>query len=179
MSKVIVGVFKDSDAAGRAIEHLRNAGFEPGQISILAPNESATTVSKLDTAASNLEHVMTPSDATSPADKTVTSFTAIGAIAGGLVGLATAVLPNLGGMLGAGPLLAAITGAAAGSYVGTLTGALVHFDVPEHAARVYETHVSTGNVLVAVHTEDAGDRLKAEEVLESQGAIEIDIARAA
>ncbi len=174
MSKVIVGVFKDSSTASRAIEQLRNAGFAPGQISILAPNESARTEPWLDTAASNLEHVMTPADATSPADKTVTSYTAVGAVAGGLVGLAAAILPNVGGMLGAGPLLAAITGAAAGSYVGTLTGALVHFDVPEQAARVYETNVSSGNVLIAVHTEDTDERSKAEDILDQAGAIEID-----
>lgn len=174
MSKVIVGVFNDSDAASKAIEELRTAGFEPGQISILAPNESANTQSSLDAAASNIEHVMTPSDATSPADKTVTSYTMIGALVGGLVGLAAGALAPAGAMLGAGPLFAAITSAAAGSYVGTITGALVHFDVPEHAARVFETHVSSGNVLVAVHTDDQDERQKAEEIFDRMGVIEID-----
>lgn len=174
MSKVTVGVFRDSNAATNAIEQLKGQGVEPGHISILAPTSAADSKPSLDDAASSLEHAMTPSDATSPADRTVTSFTALGALAGGLVGLATAVIPNFSGMLGAGPLLAAITGAAAGSYVGTITGALVHFDVPEHAARVYETYVSSGNVLVAVHTEDANELQQVEKLFDETGAIEID-----
>lgn len=161
-SKVVIGIFDDYVSAGNCIDALKAAGFLTENISVVGKN--------LDELRPVTSHVV---DDTAP-DKTVVGTTIGGAAIGALVGLATVAIPGVGALLVAGPIMAAVSGAAAGTYLGFLTGALTHFDVPQYKASVYETHLTAGKVLLAVHSEVAEERLRAEEIMDQFGAIEVD-----
>lgn len=161
-SKVVIGVFDDYTAAGNAVEALKNADFSLEQISIVGRD--------LDELRPVTSHVVQ----TDRPDKTVVNMTLGGAAAGFIVGLASMALPGVGALWVAGPIMAAIAGASAGTYIGFLTGALAHFDVPQYQADVYEAHLTAGRVLLGVHTEVPEERAKAEDVMDQFGAIEVD-----
>jgi hypothetical protein len=161
-SKVVIGIFDDYDAAGNVIDGLKTAGFTAEQISILGKDvEDMRSVTS---------HVLE----TEKPDKFVKNMTIGGAVGGLLIGLASAVIPGIGSLLVAGPIMAAISGAAAGTYIGFLAGVLAHFDVPEYQAKIYESHLEGGKILVAVHTEVPEERFKAEQVMDRHGAIVVD-----
>ena len=61
----------------------------------------------------------------------------------------------LGPFIAAGPIMAALSGAAAGAAAGGVAGALVGLGIPEYEAKVYEDRIKKGGYLVAVHVEDS------------------------
>ena len=90
----------------------------------------------------------------------------IGGAIGAIAGLATAigVIPVLGPIFVAGPLIAALgigsgiagataAGAVTGVATGGLIGAIVSFGFSETTAKKYEDSVRAGNVCVTVHTD--------------------------
>lgn len=160
-SKMIIGIFNDYSMAGKVVEALKEAGFQARNVSILANDAEEARF-----AASNLE-------GPGP-DKVVTTCGVLGAVGGWLVGLTAMAIPGAGFFLAAGPLMSALSGAAAGGIIGVITGALIHFDVPESEAKIYAGNLSEGKILVAVHTDNKDERLKCEDIFEQFEALEID-----
>lgn len=84
-----------------------------------------------------------------------------GALAGGLIGGALGLLagvgaiaiPGVGLVIVAGPVLEALGGAALGATVGSLAGALTAMGLPAASAQAYESALSAGKVVVAVHAD--------------------------
>jgi hypothetical protein len=98
----------------------------------------------------------------------------IGGTLGWLVGLgAIATIPALGPLVAAGPIMAALSGAAVGGALGGVTGALVGFGIPEYEAKRYETFVKEGGILLSVHVDDSTWAKKAKDLLERLGAHDI------
>jgi uncharacterized protein (TIGR02271 family) len=103
--------------------------------------------------------------------------TGIGGTVGLLAGLGVILIPGIGPILAAGPLVATLTGAgvgaAAGAAVGSLVGALTRIGVPEQDAHFYAESVRRGGTLVMVRAEDnlADD---AAEILGDAGAADVD-----
>ena len=99
---------------------------------------------------------------------------AAGGALGGLLGLlaevGTIAIPGLGAFIAAGPILAALGGAAAGATAGGLTGALVGLGIPEFEAKQYESRMAGGNLLISVHTDFDDQRAIARDILERCGA---------
>lgn len=85
-----------------------------------------------------------------------------GATAGGalglIAGLGVLLLPGIGPVLAAGPLLAAVTaaagGAAIGATAGTLIGILSDEGIPNDRAEFYNRQFNKGNILVMIHTDE-------------------------
>jgi len=86
----------------------------------------------------------------------------VGGIAGVLIGVGVMLIPGVGPILAAGPLVATLTGAGVGAVAGGLIGALTTAGVPEEHARYYEEGVRRGGTLVTVSASDAD----ADEVME-------------
>jgi hypothetical protein len=96
-----------------------------------------------------------------------------GAVIGGLAGLAvaTGILPVLGSLLVAGPLVTALgltgavgttaAGAVTGAVAGGLIGALTNLGVSSEKAKLYQDRVMAGNILVAVFANEEIDVLLA------------------
>lgn len=143
-NKVTVGVFNTREAAHRAIDDLKKAGYRDDQIGLVGKDASGKTVKK-----------------DGAGDTHAGEGAAIGAAAGagvaGLVslGITFGVIPVIGPVLAVGPLAAALISAAGGAAAGTIAGALIGWGIPEEDARYYEGEVKAGRYLVTL---DRGDR---------------------
>lgn len=160
MKKAIVCTFDTQSQAEEAIRQLTAAGFGTNDISVLMSNAEGTK---------DFAHQHN----TKAPEGAIGGAAAGGALGGGLgllMGLGMLAIPGLGAFIAAGPIMAALGGAAAGATVGGVTGALVGLGVPEIEAKVYEGKLHSGNLLMSVHTDNADERKRAEELLKQLGA---------
>lgn len=143
MAQTVVGLYTTHTAAVDAVHALREEGFAPERISILAPD---------------VREVEGFGD---EVGVRVLQAAGGGAAAGGLLGGLSAFLfgatgllvPGVGALFAAGPLAAAVVGAITGSTVGGFIGILAGLGLPHHAAEEYSRELSEGRTLVFV---DAG-----------------------
>jgi len=160
MKKAIVCTLDSRTQAEQVIRELTAAGFGTNDISVLMSDTDGTK----DFAHEN--HTKAPEGAIGGA--------ATGGVVGGtlglLLGLGALAIPGLGPFIAAGPIMAALGGAAVGATAGGVTGALVGLGIPELEAKVYEGKLHSGNLLMSVHTDNADERKRAEELLKRLGA---------
>jgi len=152
VANTILGIFDDSTAAQRAVETLRASTLKLDDVSIVA------RASDSGVATGNPDDVSAGQGAT------------VGAVWGGLVGLAALLIPGVGPFIAFGALGAALTGVVTGAVVGGISAALIDFSgIPEEDARGYEQQVHAGKTLVAVKARDE-DALEVRRVLAAAGA---------
>lgn len=130
--KTVVGIFSSREAAGTAVEQLRQQGFSNEEISIVSKQGKEEGKSTYD------------DDIT---DGTLTGGT-LGGIGGLLLGAGALAIPGLGPIVAAGPIAAAISGAVAGG----IAGGLIDWGIPAEASQRYEQSVVKGNILAIVRT---------------------------
>jgi uncharacterized membrane protein len=137
MANTILGIFDDPIAARRAVDTLRAGPLELDDVSIVArATESGAAINSAD-------------------DVSAGQGAAVGAVWGGLVGLAALLIPGVGPFIAFGALGAALTGAVTGAVVGGISAALIDFGgISEEDARGYEQQVHAGKTLVAVKARD-------------------------
>ncbi len=97
----------------------------------------------------------------------------VGGALGLLAGIGALAIPGVGPLIAAGPIMAALSGAAVGGATGGLIGALVGLGIPELEAKQYEGKVRAGNILISVHTENGDERSRAKQALEEAGATDV------
>lgn len=166
MKHSVFAILKDRPQAETVVERLKSVGFYPNDISMLFADTSGSR----DFA---LEHeTKAPEGATTGG---TTGFV-VGGILGWLAGIGSLAIPGLGPFIAAGPIMAALSGAAVGTAVGGIVGALIGMGMPEFEARRYEAKVKEGNILVSVHTEDPGGVDRATTILRECGAQDISTA---
>jgi hypothetical protein len=166
MKKSVFAILNNRQQAENVVERLKGVGFYPHDISMLF----ADTGGSKDFA---IEHeTKAPEGATTGG---TTGFVA-GGILGWLAGIGALAIPGLGPFIAAGPIMAALSGAAVGTALGGIVGALVGMGMPEYEARRYESKIKEGNILVSVHTEDAGGIDRAMAVLKECNAEDISTA---
>jgi hypothetical protein len=74
----------------------------------------------------------------------------VGAIAGVIAAIGTSIaIPGLGLVI-AGPIAAGLAGAGVGGITGGVIGALVGSGIPEARARLYESGIKEGNIVMGV-----------------------------
>jgi uncharacterized membrane protein len=139
----VVGAFKGPDAAERALNGLKAAGFTPEQVSVVAKDRADTQ---------QLAE-RTEMAGEGAATGAVTGGL-LGGLAGFLVGISALVIPGIGPIVGGGILLSTLAGAGLGAATGGLVGALAAHGVPEEDARGYEAHVGQGRILLTAHATD-------------------------
>ena len=151
------GVFHTREAAERAIEDLKAAGYKSNQIGLLYKNAGGSTT-KLDGA--GVPDTKAPEGAALGA--------AAGAIGGAAVGagIIAGVIPVIGPVLALGTLGTILANAAGGAAIAGIAGALIGWGVPEEDAKYYENEVKAGRYLVTV---DAGGRDDARGVFTRHG----------
>ena len=172
MSYTILGVFLDKVRADRAIAELKNESFDPKNISIVIKDTSVSSLGE---------------DSSKPIIEGAVGGAMTGGTLAGIAGLLTAIgaiaVPGIGALFIGGPLAAALglTGAAAattiaaatsGVVAGGLVGALVGMGVPEEVAKVYETELKEGAVVLAVAVNDESSD-DAKHIFEKNGATQI------
>lgn len=165
----VFGLFHDQETLGRAVETLQTAGFPTTDISVLMPRSQSERLF------AHEHHTKAPEGATAGA-------VAGGIVGGGLtllVGLGALVIPGLGPLLAAGPLVAALAGLGAGGAVGGIAGALIGMGIPEYEAKRYQEFVEKGGILLSVHCDDEAAAHRARSILDGFGATGIDKVREA
>jgi len=160
MKKAIVCTLDTRAQAEEVIRQLTAAGFGTNDISVLMSNSEGTK----DFAHEN--HTKAPEGAIGGA----TAGGVVGGTLGLLLGLGALAIPGLGPFIAAGPIMAALAGTAAGATAGGITGALIGLGIPEIEAKVYEGKLQSGKLLMSVHTDNAEERKRAEELLKRLGA---------
>jgi hypothetical protein len=163
MTKAVFCIAKSEEQAVLIVNRLKEAGFSNDDVSVLLPDRAGSR----DFA--HEQHTKAPEGATA------------GALAGGvmagvlgwMVGIGSLVIPGVGPLIAAGPIMAALGGVAAGGAVGGMAGALVGFGIPEYEAKQYEGKVKGGNILISVHTEDSKERDAAKQIFERSHASDI------
>jgi len=151
--KTIIGVFDDAGEARRAMETLRDGPLMLDDVSIISKADGAADRSGEDVSAGE--------------------GAAVGAVWGGLVGLAALLIPGVGPFIAGGALFAALTGAVTGAVVGGISAALIDFSgIPETEARGYEEDVRGGKTLIAVKARDE-DAAEVQRILSSSGADQV------
>ena len=166
MAKAVFCTVATSAQAAQIVDRLKLAGFTSNDISVLMPDKAGTKEFAVD------NQTKAPEGAAAGAGT--------GAVAGGalgwLAGIGALAIPGLGPLIAAGPIMAALTGAAVGGTLGGLTGALIGLGIPEYEAKRYEGKLKGGHALISVHSEDAADTDRAKEIFEAAGAEDISTA---
>ena len=163
MAKAVFCTVKSSDQATRVVDQLKTAGFTSNDISVLMPDKSGTKDFAVD------NETKAPEGAATGAGT--------GAVLGGglgwLAGIGALAIPGLGPFIAAGPIMAALSGAALGGTLGGLTGALIGMGIPEYEAKRYEGKLKGGHVLISVHSEDSTETERAKKIFEAAHAEDI------
>ncbi len=165
MSKSVFGIARSELQAKAIVTDLQTAGFSTNDISVLFPDKTGTR---------DLGHKQSTKAPEGAAAGSGTGGVVGGAL-GFLAGIGALAIPGLGPFIAAGPIMAALSGAAVGAAVGGMTGALVGAGIPEYEAKRYEGKIQSGNILVAVHTEDSSERSRAKEVFDRNDADDVGV----
>jgi uncharacterized protein (TIGR02271 family) len=139
----VVGLFRNTAQAERAIRDLKAAGFSDSQIGVLMQDRA--------------EERRLATDTGTKAGEGAAAGAVGGGVLGGVVGLLAGVgalvIPGIGPIVAGGALASTLAGAGIGAAAGGLIGALIGMGIPEEDARYYETGLREGGILVTV---DAG-----------------------
>lgn len=163
MKRVVMGIVDTPAQAEVTVERLLAAGFANDDVSVLFPDRRGTHDFAFE------HHTKAPEGALAGAG--------LGGVIGGIVGIAAGVgvlvVPGLGSLVAAGPLLAALSGIATGGMLAGTIGAILGARVPEIQAKHYDGKSRLGSILVAVHVETSGGLKGAREVLRSVAATDV------
>ena len=154
---------KTVEQAENIVLELKQAGFTSDDISALLPDKRGTK----DFA--HEHNTKAPEGATTGG---IAGF-GVGAAVGWLAGIGALAIPGVGPFIAAGPIMAALGGAAVGTAAGGIVGALVGLGIPEFEAKRYDAKIREGNILISVHTEDSKQRDVAKEVFKRNHAEDI------
>ncbi len=165
MAKAVFCIATSEFQAEAIVNDLKAANFSDNDISVLFPDKTGTK----DFA--HEQHTKAPEGA-------VTGASALGVVGGALgwlAGIGALAIPGAGAFIAAGPIMAALGGAAVGAAVGGIGGALVGMDIPEYEAKRYEGKIKAGNILISVHSENPLQTRQAKQIFEKAGAEDISV----
>jgi len=150
-----------SDAqAVRIAGRLRNSGFAPSDISVLAPDRGGRR---------DLGH-----ENSTKAPEGAAAGAGGGALLGGalgwLAGVGALAIPGVGPLIAAGPIIAALSGLALGGTIGGFTGALVGLGIPEYEAQQYAGKLREGNILLCVHADNNDEAMLIRQIFNEEKA---------
>lgn len=144
-SRMMTGMFRDRESAERAYNALHSRGYSKDDINVIMSDDARKRHFAEGTADTELgDKALEGAGAGSAIGGT------LGAIVGAIAAIGTSVaLPGLG-LVVAGPLAAGLAGAGAGGLTGGLLGALIGSGIPEDRAKVYESGINEGNIVMGV-----------------------------
>lgn len=159
--KIVTGVYFNNAYAEEAVKRLLSAGFQRENLMVIGGDTE------------DMRQISYPLLSGRP-DMFLIRASIAGAVIGAISAwIAVMYIPGFEFFLSVVPLLAMVAGAAAGSYVGFLTGTIMHFDKPSYDAQVQTTEQLTGSVLISTRVSSVHDRYKAEAIMEEAGAVEV------
>jgi len=167
---LLTGMFSDRESAERAYNSLLERGYTKEEINLMMSEGTRKKYFEGDPAVKETEF---GTKAAEGAGKGSAIGGAVGAVAGVIAALGTSlVIPGLG-LIVAGPLAAGLAGAGAGGITGGIIGALVGSGIPEVRAKVYESGIKSGHIVMGVRPRNTEDEKYFEENWRSNKAKEI------
>lgn len=143
--RLLTGTFRDRESAERAYDALAARGYTKDDVNVLMSDDTRKRHFSSDAAReTELGSKAAEGAATGAAVGGVT-----GAIAGVLLAAGTIALPGIGLVI-AGPIAAGLAGLGAGGAAGGLIGALIGAGIPEERAKLYESDVRSGGIVMGV-----------------------------
>lgn len=161
--KSVFCITTSRDQAERIVDQLKAANFSNNDISVLFPDKGTTR----DFA--HEKNTKAPEGAVTGAG----TGGVIGGALGWIVGIGALAIPGVGPFIAAGPIMAALGGAAIGAAAGGIAGGLIGLGIPELEAKRYEGKVKAGNLLLSVHTENSEEITRAKDIFKQAGAQDI------
>jgi hypothetical protein len=159
-ARLVTGLFKNRVAAEAAVDALLKRGYTRDEISVLMS----------DATRSKEFAVQARTHAADGAGIGGALGTAVGAVLATIVAVGSTIfLPGINLFI-AGPIAAALAGAGAGAVTGGVIGALIGAGIPEYRAKVYETGIREGGILIGVEARDGEEIEKLEHFMEDIGA---------
>src|SRR5688572_681919 len=166
MPKSVFCIAREEAQACRIVDLLKNNGFSDNDVSVLLSDRQGTR---------DFAH-----EKNTKAPEGATAGVATGGILGGavgwLAGIGALAIPGVGPLIAAGPIMAALSGAAIGAAAGGLAGALIGLGIPEYEAKRYEGKIREGNVLISVHCENSDETARAKDIFAHNHADDIAVA---
>jgi len=156
-------VAKSHSQAEAIVDALRAEGFPLSEISVLYPDSGGKH---------EVGHIIA-TKAPEGVTAGVTSGGVVGGVIGLLAGIGALAIPGVGPLIAAGPIMAALSGAAVGATACGVLGGLIGSGIPEIEAKRYEEKLKTGNYLISVNTDADEDEVKAKAIFKAQGAEDI------
>lgn len=136
----VSGIFSSYSDFSNLIETLNMRGYREDDISVLMSEST------------HKQYFAPQENTKAPEGATVGSISGgvLGALIGGLTAVGSVVIP--GGIMVAGPVIAALSAGAVGAVTGGLIGGLVGSGIPEHEAKFFEDALKEqGRILVVAH----------------------------
>jgi hypothetical protein len=166
-SKMLTGMFNDRNGVENAYSTLHERGYTKDDINLVMSDETRKkhfTKGKTEVGTKALEGTGTGS----------AIGATIGAVAGVIAAIGTSlVIPGLG-LVVAGPIAAGLAGAGAGGVAGGVIGALVGAGLSEERARLYESGIKDGKIVMGVHPRNEEDAKYFKENWNSEKAEKVD-----
>jgi len=150
--RMLTGMFRDKESTERAYNSLHERGYSKDEINLMMSDE---------TRKKHFGDEKGESEIGTKAAEGAGKGSAIGGTIGAIVGVVAAigtslVIPGLG-ILIAGPIAAGLAGAGAGGITGGIIGALVGAGIPEERAKLYESGIKNGSVVLGVKPRNEED----------------------
>jgi len=163
-NRSVFGMYLSSKEAESAVNVFSNAGFTASDISVLRREKFESE-----------EKPATDNNTKAPEAAVVGagSGAAVGGALGWLLGIGALVIPGIGPVLAAGPIVTVLAGIGVGGAIGGFAGCLVGVGIPEQEAKIYEGTLKKGGVLVAAHCESSDDLKRAESIMKRTGAKDV------
>lgn len=151
-SRMVTGIFRDRNSAEGAYRSITDRGYGKDDVNLLMSDDTRkkhfSSDEQLDTELGN--KALEGAGAGSAIGGTVGAILAVVAAAG------TLAIPGLN-IVAAGPIVAALTGAGAGGLAGGIIGALVGWGIPEDRAKIYESGLREGGIVMGVNPRNQED----------------------
>jgi len=147
---MLTGMFADRESSENAYQALHDRGYSSEDINLIMSDETRK------------KHFQDEdTEIGTKAAEGLGKGSAIGGAVGAIAGIVAAVgtslaIPGLGVVI-AGPIAAGLAGAGAGGITGGVIGALVGWGIPEARAKLYDSGIKKGQVVIGVHPRSEED----------------------
>ncbi|MCH8557926.1 MAG: hypothetical protein LAT84_08895 [Balneolia bacterium] len=150
--RMLTGMFRDRESTEKVYNSMHERGYKEDEINLVMSKETHKKYFSEDREETELGN-----KAAAGAGSGSAIGGAIGAVAGIIAAIGTSVvIPGLGLVI-AGPIAAGLAGAGAGGLAGGIIGALVGWGIPKERAKIYESGIKGGHIVLGVHPKNDED----------------------
>jgi hypothetical protein len=149
---MLTGMFRDRRSTENAYNSIHERGYTEDEINLVMSKDTHEKYFSEDMEETELGN---KAAAGSGAGSAIGGT--IGAVAGVIAAIGTSVvIPGLG-LVVAGPIAAGLAGAGAGGLAGGIIGALIGWGIPKERAKIYESGIKDGHIVLGVKPKNEED----------------------